>query len=291
MRPETIFIEGDKDRPLAVFIHGIGMNMKVWSNPREAKILGGKYPLSALLYGLNTELDTSFSELRRIGFSVLSWSQSRPVGPIDVAVRELQELMREYKGHADRGILFICHSRGGLIARKYLECADDNIKGLITLATPHHGTTMARWAVYLSPLTIFLDELLKNFSKRDVESAASRILGFLNSSGLRELLPASAFYGNLKDKKKEGVRYVSVGGTNPDLLRAVSISLPELISRIIPDRIIPEEMRYGSGDGLVSAESSMLPYADEHLNFPDNHASILFDKKVTEYILDLAASF
>ena len=64
-----------------------------------------------------------------------------------------------------------------------------------------------------------------------------------------------------------------------------------MVSKIIPGKIIPKEMREGCGDGLVSAASSVLPNADEHLNFPVNHASVLFDKRVRDYILRSVEKF
>jgi pimeloyl-ACP methyl ester carboxylesterase len=289
MKLEMIFHQGEDRRPLAVFIHGMGMNMKTWSNPSEAKILGGKYPLRVLLYGGN-ELVTSFEDLRGQGFSLLSWTQSRPVGPMYIAVEELEGLIRQHAASTGNGVLFICHSRGGLIARKYLEKHQGTARGLITLATPHHGTSMARWPAYISPLTTLLYQFARGFSKSEIDSAFQRILGFLSSSGLRELLPESKFYAELKDAKQEGVRYISIGGTNPDLLRPILPSIPDLLSRVVPERIIPGEMREGFGDGLVTAASSRLPYADEHRDFPVNHASILFDRSVRDYIAEAVES-
>lgn len=291
MRFDTVFCEGEKNRPLVIFIHGMGMDASAWSNPSEARILAGKYPISVLLSKVDTEMNTSFSDLRGLGFSVLSWTQSRPSGMIEIAAKELQELTGEYSKHAGNGIILICHSRGGLIARKYLEYNNDSVKVLITLSTPHHGTSMAKWAVHLSPVAALLNRLLKGVSKKEMDSAIQRILGFFSSRGLRELLPESGFYSELKDKKHKGTKYVSIGGTNPDLLRAVSLSLPELISRVVPDIIIPEEMREGYGDGLVSAASSEMPHKDEHKNFHVNHAAVLFDREVRNYILKTVELF
>ncbi len=291
MKLETVFHKGKKNKPLAIFIHGMGMNLKVWSEPSAARILGGKYPLRVLLDSTYTEFETTFDDLKRLGFHLLSWTQSRPVGPIQIAVNELKELITQYKKYSTSGIILICHSRGGLIARKYLEQNTAPARGLITLVTPHHGTSMAKWAVYMSPITLTLDHLLKGFSKKEVDSAFQKVIGFLNSSGLRELLPDSNFFSNLKDKKQEGAVHISIGGTNPDLLKAISISLPKLMSVVIPEKIIPAEMKEGYGDGLVSAVSSVLPYADEHVNFPVNHASVLIDNEVRKYILKSMESF
>lgn len=282
---DTRFYRGEKDMPLAVFIHGMGMNLKAWSDPGEAGILGGKYPMSVLVDVKHAELKTSFHDLRGAGFTVLSWSQSRPIGAVGAALQELRKLMKTYEEFADKGIIFICHSRGGLIARKYLESDGRNVLGLITLVTPHSGTSMARWAALLSPVTSALNRILTGFNKKEVYSAAHRVLGFLSSRALRELLPDSRFLSELQDVKRNGVKYLSVGGTNPDLLRAVSVSLPDLISRLVPGTLLPPEMRDGQGDGLVSAASSVLPYADDHRDFHLNHAAILISREVRKYIM------
>jgi pimeloyl-ACP methyl ester carboxylesterase len=280
---EILFHKGSGKRPLVVFIHGMGMNVNAWSNPSQATILAGKYPLRVLFEGADSDFVTSFHDLKAMAYSLLSWTQARPAGPIMIAVEELRGLLAEYAKYADEGIIFICHSRGGLIARKYIENGRLPLRALITLSTPHQGTSLAQWAKTISPLTSALGRLL-DFRKKDVDSALRRVLGFLGSTGLKELLPGSSFYAGLNDSKRQGARYVSVGGTSPDILRRVSLSLPELISMIIPERMIPEEMRDGFGDGLVSAASSVLTYADEHLNFHVNHGSILFDKEVRNHV-------
>ncbi|MEJ2696332.1 MAG: hypothetical protein P8013_06760 [Candidatus Sulfobium sp.] len=283
---EIVFHEGEGLKPLVVFIHGMGMNVRIWSEPDKARILGGKYPLSALLGDCDRKLETSFADLKARGYHVLSWSQARPVGPVETAVMELREIMDEYGRFAGNGTIFVCHSRGGLVARKYLESRSDSVRGLITLSTPHHGTSMAKWAAYVSPLTAAANRVLLGFGRKEVDTALRRILGFLGSSGLRELLPGSRFFSELTDAKREGVAYVSAGGTNPDLLRAVSVSLSGILSALVPEVIIPEEMREGRGDGLVSARSSVLPYADRHKDFHVNHGSILCDTGVRRYVLE-----
>jgi hypothetical protein len=90
----------------------------------------------------------------------------------------------------------------------------------------------------------------------------------------------------LSDTRLKGVGYISAGGTNPDLLRAVSVSLPGILSAVLPEIIIPEEMREGLGDGLVSASSSVLPDGDSHRNFHVNHGSVLCDPGVRKYVLE-----
>ncbi|MCC6346112.1 MAG: hypothetical protein IT388_02870 [Nitrospirales bacterium] len=228
---------------------------------------------------------TPFADLRERGFPVLTWSQGRPAGPIRAAVEELAGLVRAYRRHAGAGLLFICHSRGGLIARNYLEAGEGRVRGVITLGSPHRGTTLARWAGYASPAALLLNRIIENCRGKEMLSAVQRIGYFLASTGLKELLPGSPFLEGLKDEKQRNAFYLSLGGTNPDLFRVKSLSLPEIAGRILPEKLIPEEVRAGYGDGLVSAASSVLPHADEHRDFHLNHVQLLFDRGVREYLV------
>jgi hypothetical protein len=51
-----------------------------------------------------------------------------------------------------------------------------------------------------------------------------------------------------------------------------------IFEKVIPDNLYPDEMKKGKGDGLVSAESSKIPWFGEHYSFDCNHAEILFDR-------------
>ena len=290
MQKNIHFSEGEKGKPLVIFINGMGMDSILWTSPSEARILGGKYLLKALLKGMNTDMRTSYADLKERGFPMITWDQKRPAGPISVAVSGLREVVDYGRKYAGSGIFLVCHSRGGLIARKYLEHREPLVRGLVTLATPHRGTTMAKWAGLLSPAASFLSQMLKKTGKEDITPAFQRVLRFLGGKGLKELLPKSRFYKNLKDKRQKGMRCLSVGGTNPDLVKFGEVSLAGVLDRIAPDMVIPEELKDGLGDGMVSAASSVLPYADAHHNFHVNHAAILFDKGARDCIVEMGES-
>ena len=93
-----------------------------------------------------------------------------------------------------------------------------------------------------------------------------------------------------------------MGGTNPSLFGFYRwkektadgkrlqcpeevLSFPGILEKIIPSGLFPDELKKGLGDGLVTAESSRLDWADEHHNFPLNHARMLYDKRVRETII------
>ncbi|MBF0506203.1 MAG: alpha/beta fold hydrolase [Nitrospirae bacterium] len=282
---EIVFCEGSAGKPLAVFIHGMGMDVRVWSSPADARVLGGKYSLSILLRKGEGDMRSLFMELAERGFPVLAWSQLRPVGPIMSAVAELQSLLASFKRHTGNGVVLIGHSRGGLIARKYLQQESSPVRGLFTLAAPHQGTTLARWAAVLAPAASVASQALEKYKKNSAKSAFHRILLFFTSTGLKELLPESPFYAGLKDLRHKSILYVSAGGTDPDLFRVGDFPLSEVARLVLPGKSLPEELKKGHGDGMVSAASSVLPFSAEHRDFPVNHVEILFDKRVRELLI------
>jgi len=289
MENKVVFCEGSAGKPLAVFVHGMGMDVRVWSSPGEARVIGGKYSLKILLRNKDSDMISLFSEFADLGFPVLAWSQRRPMGPIMTAVSELDSLIAAYGRHAGNGVVLIGHSRGGLIARKYLQQSRPSVRAIFTLATPHKGTEMARWAAALSPVSSIASRALEIFRKESAQSAFQRILLFLTSSGLMELLPGSPFYTGLGEIRHKNILYASAGGKDPDLFRIGELSVSEVARRLLPGRSVPEELKKGYGDGMVSAESAMLPFADEHRNVDVNHVEILFDKGVHELVLKYAS--
>jgi pimeloyl-ACP methyl ester carboxylesterase len=323
---DTIFYKGCVDRPAVIFIHGLGMDKDIWVNPSNSGILGGKFPIKTILgkipsakdFGLfrdmtgekvpkfstgeqPADIQTLFDDLRFKGHAVITWSQKRPAGSIESVETELKEIVRIVKKMTKAGIIIIGHSRGGLIGRKYLLKKDGSIRGLITISTPHKGSSIARIANYLSPLVPIINPFFTGSDKGTLSFAIKRILEFLKSKALKELLPESKFFKSLKDGPSDRVYYISAGGTNPTLFRFYRwrwktvreggiqrwflmpdelFSIPDIFEKVMPENLYPEEMKKGKGDGLVTAESSKIPWCNVHYNFELNHAAILFDKEV-----------
>jgi pimeloyl-ACP methyl ester carboxylesterase len=288
MKSEVFYSEGDREKPLIIFIPGIGMNAAMWADPSSARILGGKYPLSVLLG--EAEMRTSFQDLKGLGYSVLALSQKRPAGAAMLVVDELQELIAKYSAKLRGSIILIGHSRGGLIARRFLQ--DNNnafVRGVITIGAPHRGSTMAKWVAYTSPLSSALKKIM-DITDKDVKSVVHRVVAFLNGKGIRDMLPGSDFLVGLSDKRAPGVRIVSIGGTDPALVKIGRTSLPDLLTNFIPESSLPDEIRKGKGDGFVSAASSVYPGGSEHRDFRVHHAGLIFDRDVREYIRKVVTS-
>jgi pimeloyl-ACP methyl ester carboxylesterase len=278
--------KGSSDRPAAIFIHGLGMDKNIWVNPSNSRILGGMFPLTSILREKTSmkTLKTLFEDLRLKNYTVITWSHQRPAGPIDLVVSELKEIVRIANKMTKSGIVLIGHSRGGLIGRKYLLKKDRSIRGLVTISTPHKGSSIAKIANYLSPLVNVIDPLFPAGKKGTLSFTIKHIIDFLKSKALKELLPGSYFFRSLKDGPLTGVYYISAGGIDPTLFSIYNFSIPEILEKVVPERLYFEEIKKGKGDGLVSAESSRIPWCNEHHDFPFNHAEILFNKGVRDIL-------
>jgi pimeloyl-ACP methyl ester carboxylesterase len=292
MKLDVVSNPGDLDKPAVVFIHGLGLDKDIWVNPYNSRILGGMFPLRTLLARKISEekagnVRTLFDDLKLKGYSVITWSQRRTDATIDSVVKELQEIVAAAKDITHAGIIIVGHSRGGLAGRKYLSMNSEAVKALITIATPHKGSSVARLAKYVSPLASMLSPLFSGGDKGTITFAIKKVLEFLKSRAIRELLPESNFIRHLKDGPLEGIYYASVGGINPTLFSINNFSFPDFFEKIMPLDLFPDELKQGRGDGLVSAESSKLDWGKEHHNYACNHAEILFDENVREDLLKM----
>jgi pimeloyl-ACP methyl ester carboxylesterase len=294
MKLDVISYQGDADKPAVIFIHGLGMDRSIWLNPSHSRVLGGMFPLQILLGKefpgeQSGSIRTLFDDLRSEGYSVITWSQKRPAGPIDSVIPELAEVAKVAMRMTDAGIVLVGHSRGGLVGRKYLLRKEKSVRGLITISTPHKGSSVARVVKYLSPLASVLNPLIPERDSGTRSAAMKRVLEFLRSKALTELLPRSNFLKTLKDGPLEWVSYASVGGLKPTLFRLYNLAFPDAFEKVIPEGLFPEEMKKGKGDGLVSAESSKIPWGGEHHDFDLNHVEILFDERVRNLLRKMVA--
>jgi pimeloyl-ACP methyl ester carboxylesterase len=271
---------GNKNLPACIFIHGLGMNSFTWTSLAEAKLMGGSVPVAALLKGHDFS-KTLYHDMMEEGCPVVAWSQRRPVGPAAEAVRELKEVMERAGRISRAGVVLIGHSRGGLIARALLGmpgAGAARVRALVTLCSPHRGSSLAKWAAYLNPLASRLYPYVREKDYGKFSQTVKSILAFLMSQGVAELLPGSPFISSLNEGVCQGIFCLSCGGTSPLVYDLPGVSvLPQSLVRVFPEKRIPPELRKGEGDGLVSVQSAVLPGAAEHVNFRANHVTVLVD--------------
>ena len=320
------FIEGKKNRPLVIFIHGLGMDKTIWTDPGRSRILAGRYPLSILLQKKASsqildhkpagykkisagippkKLITVFHQLNDMGFNVLAWSQKRPASQVKFAVSELGAIVQEYSDPARNGIITVGHSRGGLIAKSYALSYPDNIRTTISIGSPFKGSSLARWADIISKTLSVTAPFFNNAVKGTVKSNIKHVIDFINSRAVKELLPGSEFLDTLMPPVPRRIKSLIIAGSSPTLFNIYSwyidridesnkyklspkllFSFPGSIRKVLPDIIVPDELIKGRGDGLVSVNSATSDLSYKQRIYPYNHAGLLFSRTVRKNILD-----
>jgi pimeloyl-ACP methyl ester carboxylesterase len=286
-KPALSINPGSKGLPWVLFVHGLGIGSEIWEAPEKTRILGGLYPLTSLLRG-KKELKTLYQDLWERGYTTATWNQERPVGELAYPLKELEDVLSVIRAKRPSGIILLGHSRGGIVARKYLEHnRNGDIRAYISIASPHRGSTMAKWQKYIKPITACIKPFLKENSKSTYTKAMRRMIGFIESPAVRELLPDSPLLAPLVRPAGDFPSF-SVGGTKPLAFQVMGLKFPYSMGEIFPGgaNILPEEMREGLGDGLVSARSALYPFSSWHADFPLNHVELLFDKAARNSILE-----
>lgn len=320
MRLPLIFFKGSPEKPAVVFVHGLGMNSLQWVSPSETRIFGGALPFTAITrvppepltvrekpnilpekftVGNPLPLKTSFVDLHKRGYSVITWNQTKPLKSVKYAVDELRHIVQFGENLTEKGIILIGNSRGGLIGRLFFENYPKKILALITIATPHRGSTLALWINHLSKVAKLMEKISKIFPER-TEKILKRLSDFISSEGVKELLPDSPIIASLnKEIYTDKVYYLA--GSNPNLFNIYEwkyiknsdkhilypekiFSFPDSLNQIVPEKLIPEEWK--NGDGLVSVESATLENAYGKV-FELNHGEIIVDKVSREFILKI----
>jgi len=323
---DVTFLEGNPSYPLVVFIHGLGMDRNIWSDPGRSKIMAGSFPLTVLLgkkprtrtyrnspshyrkITLGTppkKFPLLFENLNARGFPVLCWSQKRPIAPADIPLRELETLIDRYKRFSKKGLVLIGHSRGGLVAWEYALHNPRNIKAVVTIGSPFHGSTLAQWAKLVSRFTGVLGPLLPKTEGGKVRNSIKRIKDFIESRAVKELLPGSPFLDNLKNPLKSNIKNLCIAGSNPNffsiykwrkscikdhmrnplkykLIPSAIFSVPDSLGGMLPDELVK-----GKGDGLVSASSALHQQCHRSSVLPLNHVQLLFSTCVNTIVTDL----
>ena len=301
-------MEGTQEKPILILIHGFGATEKIWTDPYEEFLGKGtisfdyvladyegrpatpyfplwqfrNYCLSRPLRRFSSRPSPLWEFLKDREYNLLTWTQAEPYGSISLAVEELNGIMRESEAIFGIGgrLILVGHSRGGLVARKWIQDHPDErgrVEGLILLACPNRGSRLADIGDFLAKGI----RAIKRFIPPDLSLDGGRVFlgllafyeeitGLFKGVALEELHPHSPFILGLKSKEFEeqqsSIRYLNLVGTSTAFMKLYRIStrdigeLREVISlidslpRMIPSAILPEEIVNGKGDGLISKE-------------------------------------
>jgi pimeloyl-ACP methyl ester carboxylesterase len=316
MKLDITIHKGNPGKAVVIFIHGLAMDKNFWIDPLETKAFAKNVPLKYFaarkprlsdstikisIGDVPVKINCLWDDVIREGFSAVCWSQTRPVGPISIAVEELKDVVsRVRKKFSSKSIAFVCHSRGGLVARKYMEAKPKGIKALITIASPHGGSSLSRIGKYIEHLSRPLKTVVPKDSHSNVSMIIKNLRELVDGKALKELMPDSAFINNLKDTPSKDIHYLSFGGTKTALVNIYRrektdhtmqvksiLTIPDSLLKIIPASARPLELTPGKGDFMVTAKSSVLPWTTEHYNLQANHFTISWNKKVREKTLEV----
>ncbi|UCC66309.1 MAG: alpha/beta fold hydrolase [Deltaproteobacteria bacterium] len=326
---------GNPSRPLLILVHGLGVTERTWTDPYLERMGRGRIPFDYLLVDLkHTPLfrwndrprafttstpwhflpnrpKSFWEDLAEKGYNLLTWSQKDPNGPINTAVEELKEVWEEArKIFGEKRVIFLCHSRGGLIVREYLrkyERYREGVAAAIFLATPHYGSRIADIAEIMGRFVTSLEKLLPHVVREEVRRVYNQWMDTFRTGAVEELRPHSSFILTLREweKKELGMRYVNLLGVSTcvnkiyRIVRENPFEVKEVFSLLDPSpqppfpSLLPDEWVDGQGDGLVArarGKLTWLPPRDQR-EFSLNHASILIDSRVRELVLERLEEF
>lgn len=179
--------------------------------------------------------------------------------PVIVQTEILNEILDQVQQrHPDEPLILAGHSAGGLIARSALvKRSRKNVKGLITIASPHLGTYRAIQALKITrsqgPF-----ELVKDFVGGNdyVALKHSRVL-------MMDLLPSypGNFVSWLNVQPHPDIKYISIVRTNP--------------AGVAGDSLVPGYSQDMNNIPALKGKSTVYPTATGHYLVPDDALTLL----------------
>lgn len=207
--------------------------------------------------------------------------------PIAESAKQLSALFRDQRtslsteaGVAGGNVFLVGHSMGGLVAREWIEnerLYDTSLKGLVTVGTPHQGSS---WASMPPLLDLFVGGDL------DVSGVMDVLLHQNSADGINDLMPESSFLRSLNARpRRSGVSYTAIVGTGSPVTEAEVQQARQTLKRLsaedgflkaIQPRIRPllgnfDEVIRGQGDGVVAVSSATIPDVNDTVVVPLAH--------------------
>jgi pimeloyl-ACP methyl ester carboxylesterase len=247
-------------------------------------------------------------------FPTAVYDQSNASAPIDPAeVDELVSVVREITAElGESDLVIIAHSRGGLLARKFLKdhaAEAPRFRRLITLHSPHQGDRLATLATGLDAGLMSIRSALPQGGQQVFDDATGWLTQLVGTTAFQDFAEASQFLTDLAQGETAlpGVEYFTFGGTSVRFTRVLSwvytlgsafpqwhwppfhhtITLIEVpIVSPVANSVPPftDEITEGKGDILTAQDKTTLPFAVHRTN-PINHAEALWDPGLQSQVL------
>jgi hypothetical protein len=282
--PITITGGGTKNSRLGdttyLLLHGLNSDASTWDSLVESSFEND----CAVLTG--TELDTSipkgncyrYNFITRTGPDGVQWQFGDGATFSQLGEEVARLVASARKKNSPKSIVFVAHSRGGLASRAYLQdkTTDNDIKfGLLTIGTPHRGTSMGMMKHFFVSKGIKPTELPFDSLKFLLSPSTGYLAqAFLNTQPVRNAYSEEIW--KLQDKVPEMLKAVTVLGQ----IYSVGLRLGENLapgvdafssSPLNPARVLPGDFDamkafvldgvpgyWNDGDNMVPAYSAKL---------------------------------
>lgn len=286
--------------PLVVLLHGFA---------------GGLASLTAPRAGVRSWREA----LLAAGYSTLSYPQVAPLGTLAPNVEQLLAVaagpLSDHRPVRRLPLVLLTHSRGGLLARSFVQAAAarHDLHGLlarigrvITLHAPHAGSGLAGLALRVDAGARRLHALVASLGLRP--GVLAGLCAFSASPAVAELAPGSRLLRSLARRPSAaGVEWHTFGGTSADLGRIRHLlaaphdsgarpapvrlmrarGLAELLGVLDRLALLAPALREGEGDLVVADTSARLPFAASHRVNPLTHIEALWDGALQTQVLGL----
>jgi hypothetical protein len=328
---------GDPNLPLVLLLHGnsgtkndmvnpaaLGFNYDWFAPMQPDRDLGWSWYPHVGPYSFNLDsfkgVTSWRAALQARGFRTAAYSQVDPDGPIAGPAQQLAEVVNHLRTtQPNPKIVLLAHSRGGLVSRKFLkDFAWDTtlmsaIGGLITLHSPHNGSSLANVAVSINNA---INGILS------VQPAMAPVLDWLrdmvNAPSYLEMSQGGAFLSTLQagERPQPGVAHATFGGTSVLFSRLLSwwynwegaiaqwhwppyhlVIYQSEVGGVSPVANGPlcsvafgavPELAHGVGDLLTTDAGARLPFAAHRTNHL-NHAEALWNPNLHQQVLGVLA--
>jgi pimeloyl-ACP methyl ester carboxylesterase len=207
--------------------------------------------------------------------------------------------MRRVVAEPEKAV-FVCHSAGGLVVRWYTEVRKGGFDRVIFLATPHAGTRMAEFKVFVDVGRFFLD-----LPYGGLAYAFSDEFGEGDGQIAADLHPDSLFLRRLGQEMHPVARYQIFYGQVFNWLQALELQagfavakallkeaivknvpfhcLQDRLTRLVDDVPLPEEIT--RGDLAVSVRSALLPGVTRTTSVLTQHEAFRYDPEIMRQVL------
>jgi pimeloyl-ACP methyl ester carboxylesterase len=328
------YTDGEAGKPLVLLLHGAGGTISDMTSiddtpyphydysapfPPDRDEGWALYPgvgvWSFTLDGKKDPLVSWRQILQDNGFPTATYGQVDSTGRIEHAEAELEVVVNTLSqppisvtGLPAKELVILCHSRGGLLTRKFLKDHADlvpNLSKVITIDSPHQGSELANLARSLGDAIAAFPNPIRSL----IEQALGDFATLVEKPAWQELSIGSAFLQELQkgEAALPGVQYFTFGGISVKVTRVLSwvytlgSAIPQwhwppfhhVITMVEVPLVSPvcnslppfcDEITNGKGDILTADARCRLPFAVHRTN-AINHAECLFDAGLQAQVL------